>query len=83
MTVLALSQADMKRLERLANEAGRTPRALLKLVLRDGFDETGRTIKAMRARMNSGTTVEHADAMRRLDMLLSSATRADMAACAA
>ncbi len=80
MTALALSQADMKRLERLANEAGRTPRALFRFVLRDGFDETERTIKAVRARMHSGTTLEHADAMKQLDALLSSNAQSKKAA---
>jgi len=73
MTALALSQAEMKRLERLAREAGRTPRALFKFVLRDGFEETERTITAVRARMRSGATLGHADAMRRLDEFLSDA----------
>jgi hypothetical protein len=36
--VLALSKVDQKRLERLAALAGRTPKAMLRFVLRDGFD---------------------------------------------
>jgi hypothetical protein len=35
---LALAKVDQKRLERLAELAGRSPRAMLKFVLRDGFD---------------------------------------------
>jgi predicted transcriptional regulator len=70
MNTLALSQHDMKRLERLAKEAGRTPRALFRFVLRDGFEETERTIKAVRERMAAGTKLEHAAAMKRLDSLL-------------
>lgn len=70
MNALTLSQVDMKRLERLAKEAGRTPRALFRFVLRDGFDETERTIKAVRARMTEGTRLEHGDAMKRLDEML-------------
>jgi hypothetical protein len=35
---LALAKVDQKRLERLAKLAGRTPRSMLKFVLRDGFD---------------------------------------------
>ncbi|MDP2792725.1 MAG: hypothetical protein Q8O25_01365 [Sulfurisoma sp.] len=73
MTALALSQVEMKRLERLAKEAGRTPRALFKFVLRDGFEETERTITAVRSRMRSGATLGHAEAMERLDQLLSDA----------
>lgn len=80
MTTLALSQADMKRLERLAKEAGRTSRALLKFVLRDGFDETERTIKAVRTRMAAGATLEHADAMTRLDHLLATDAKPKKAA---
>jgi len=35
---LALAKVDQKRLERLATMAGRSPKAMLKFVLRDGFD---------------------------------------------
>lgn len=34
----ALSPADLRRLEKLAHDAGRTPRAMMRFVLRDGFD---------------------------------------------
>lgn len=34
----ALSSADLRRLEKLARDAGRTPRAMMRFVLRDGFD---------------------------------------------
>lgn len=34
---LSISKADQKRLERLAASAGRTPQAMLRFVLRDGF----------------------------------------------
>lgn len=33
----ALTKTDQKRLERLAAQAGRTPQAMLRFVLRDGF----------------------------------------------
>ena len=33
-----LSPADLRRLERLARDAGRSPRAMMRFVLRDGFD---------------------------------------------
>lgn len=69
MNTLALSLNDMKRLERLARKAGRTPRGLLRFVLRDGFEETERTVKAVRERMGSGAKLEHAAAMQRLDGL--------------
>ncbi|MCM2288836.1 MAG: hypothetical protein NDI67_07395 [Sulfuritalea sp.] len=38
MDILALSTSEQRRLERLAAAAGRTPKAMLKHVLRDGFD---------------------------------------------
>lgn len=38
MDILALSASEQRRLERLAVAAGRTPKAMLKHVLRDGFD---------------------------------------------
>lgn len=44
-----LSQADLRRLEKLAKSAGRTPRAMLKFVLRDGFAETERVVGAVQA----------------------------------
>lgn len=33
-----LSPADLRRLEKLARDAGRSPRAMMRFVLRDGFD---------------------------------------------
>jgi len=56
-------------LEKLAHEAGRTPRDVLKHVLRDGFEATEYAVKAVRARMQSGERVSHRDAMRQLDDL--------------
>lgn len=38
MSAPGLSPHDQRRLERLAAVAGRTPKAMLKYVLRDGFD---------------------------------------------
>jgi predicted transcriptional regulator len=45
----ALSQTDLRRLEKLAKAAGRTPRAMLKFVLRDGFPETERVVRTVQA----------------------------------
>ncbi len=42
--MLALAKGDLKRLERLAALAGRTPRSMLKFVLRDGFEAVERDI---------------------------------------
>ena len=36
----SLSKSDLRRLERLAEEAGSTPQKTLKTVLRDGFEYT-------------------------------------------
>ena len=38
MKPLALTPAQLRRLHKLAREAGRTPEQTLKFVLRDGFD---------------------------------------------
>ena len=38
MRSLALTITQQRRLERLARDAGRTPQAMLRFVLRDGFD---------------------------------------------
>lgn len=70
MDTLSLSQADTRRLEKLASEAGRTPRDVLKYVLRDGFDTTEYAIKAVKARMQSGEHVSHEDAMQQLDNMI-------------
>ena len=49
---LALSQSDLRRLEQLANASGRTPRGMLKYVLRDGFVATERAVAAVGAGRN-------------------------------
>ena len=69
MHTLTLSQADTRRLEKLAHEAGRTPKEVLKYVLRDGFDATEYAVKAVRARMQGVERVSHEDAMQQLDHL--------------
>jgi len=38
MKPLALSPANQRRLEKLARSAGRTPRSMMRFVLRDGFE---------------------------------------------
>ena len=38
MRSLALTMTQQRRLETLARDAGRTPQAMLRFVLRDGFD---------------------------------------------
>lgn len=46
MTAPALKPADLRRLEKLAAAAGRSPQAMLPFVLRDGFDYCERLVKA-------------------------------------
>ena len=43
-----LSRTDLHRLEKLASAAGRTPGAMLRFVLRDGFAEAERVVRAVR-----------------------------------
>lgn len=38
MRSMALTAAQQRRLEKLARDAGRTPQAMLRFVLRDGFE---------------------------------------------
>lgn len=60
---LALSHAEQRRLEKLAEEAGRTPKAMLKHVLRDGFDYTEefvRKVKEGLAELDAGKGVPRA-----------------------
>jgi hypothetical protein len=65
--MLALAKVDQKRLERLAALAGRTPRSMLKFVLRDGFEVVERevleTLAAERDVLTYGA-VPHADVVR-------------------
>jgi len=70
MNTLTLSQTDTRRLEKLASEAGRTPKEVLKHVLRDGFDATEYAINSVKMRMQSVERVSHEDAMQKLDNLI-------------
>lgn len=59
----ALSPAEQRRLEKLALEARRTPKAMLKHVLRDGFDHTEefvRKVKEGLAELDAGKGVPRA-----------------------
>lgn len=75
MDTLTLSQADTRRLEKLAREAGRTPGEILKHVLRDGFDATEYAVKTVKSRIHSAERVSHADAMQQLDKLIDNRVR--------
>jgi hypothetical protein len=64
---LALAKGDQKRLERLAGLAGRSPKAMLKFVLRDGFDAVEDDISetlAAEGDIRLHGTVPHAEVMR-------------------
>ncbi|MBI5108506.1 MAG: hypothetical protein HZA62_07135 [Rhodocyclales bacterium] len=79
----SLSQADLRRLEKLATEAGRTPRAMLKFVLRDGFSETERVVRAVkagRADVKAGRTQSHATVMAKAGAILSGHAKSQQAA---
>lgn len=61
-----LSQTALRRLEKLAKAAGRTPRAMLRFVLRDGFPETERVVRAVQAGrvdVAAGRTRTHEEVM--------------------
>jgi hypothetical protein len=70
---LALAKGDQKRLERLAGLAGRSPKAMLKFVLRDGFDavedEICESLAAERDMALHGA-VPHAEVMRSAKILI-------------
>lgn len=66
--IVALAKVDQRRLERLAKLAGRTPKAMLKFVLRDGFDAVEQdiieTLEAERDLDENGG-IPHEEVMRR------------------
>lgn len=70
-----LSRTDLRRLKKLASVAGRTPRSMLKFVLRDGFSETERVVRAVqlgRDDVVAGHTRPHAAIMSTAEAILSS-----------
>ena len=73
---LALDMGDQKRLERLAAMAGRSPKAMLKFVLRDGFDAVERdireTLEAERDSLENGA-VPNAEVARGAKAIIESA----------
>lgn len=69
-----LNQTDLRRLEKLTGAAGRSPRAMLEFVLRDGFAETERVVRAVRtgrADVTAGRTRSHAAVMAEVSTILS------------
>ena len=78
MRQLALTAEQQRRLERLAREAGRTPKGMLKFVLRDGFEaceEDVRENRAADAECASGKSVTHKEVMRRARSVIESHAR--------
>jgi predicted transcriptional regulator len=68
-----LTQSDLRRLEKLARDAGRTSRAMLKFVLRDGFDASERLVSAVqagRSELEAGSMRSHSELMKQVDALL-------------
>jgi len=68
MPLVALAPLQQRRLERLAKRAGRTPKAMLKFVLRDGFDACEEDVQEnllADAEFSAGKSILHKDAMNR------------------
>lgn len=67
MKPLALSPAEQHRLEKLARDAGRSPRSMKRFVLRDGFDYCEWVVResiASEADAKRRGTVPHAEVRR-------------------
>jgi predicted transcriptional regulator len=61
-----LSQVQQRRLVKLAREAGRTPQAMLRFVLKDGFEQCEDDVQAARmaeAELARSGTVPHQEVM--------------------
>jgi hypothetical protein len=68
-----LTKADQARLQKLADEAGRTPRDMLKHVLRDGFEQTEKEVRLIKKRMTDTAVrpaIPHDHAMERIELVL-------------
>ena len=71
MKPMHLTANDQQRIEQIANAGGCTAEHAFTFVLRDGFDETERVVRAgARASIAKRGTIDHASAMARLDDLL-------------
>jgi len=78
MTQLMLNLAQQRRLVRLARNARRTPQAMLRFVLRDGFDvceEDVRESVAADAEFSAGKSVTHKEVMRRARAVIATHAR--------
>ena len=66
MQSFALTQAQQRRLEKLAREAGRTPQTMFRFVLRDGFEQCEEDVRAAAAadaEADRGELVPHEQVM--------------------
>jgi len=66
MPLIALAPPQQRRLERLAKRAGRSPEAMLKFVLRDGFDACEEDVRenlAADVEFAASKSVAHKDSM--------------------
>ena len=78
MPLIALPPLQQRRLERLAYRAGRTPKAMLKFVLRDGFDACEEDVRenlAADAEFAAGKSVAHKDSMNRARAVIAAHSR--------
>lgn len=68
-----LTKTDRARLQKLADEAGRTPHDMLKYVLQDGFEQTEKEVRLIKKRMDEAATrsaIPHDQAMERIECAL-------------
>ena len=84
MKTIQLTPIDQRRIEGIAASAGCSVEHALTFVLRDGFDETERVLRAVKRARDSVAvqgTIDHKVAMARLDeMLLRHAAASNQAA---
>jgi hypothetical protein len=74
----ALTKSDDARLRRLAARAGRTPQAMLKFVLRDGFGAVETDVAETEVALDDVRkrgTVQHAQVLRNARQLIAAAQR--------
>ncbi len=78
MRSLALTTTQQRRLEKLARDAGRTPQAMLRFVLRDGFEFCKWEVKeilAAEADVKQHGTVPHEEVRRQARAIIAAARK--------
>jgi predicted transcriptional regulator len=83
ITDIQLPKVTQNRIARLAQASGRSPAAILRFVLRDGFDAVERSIQENAnadAEFAAGSTATHADVMAEAQKLVRQAKRSTRAA---